>query len=192
MAKIVETTPEKPFEKTPQKTSNHFKDLILLFSIPIGISLLAAAIVYIPRMMAKPAHDFVYSYCSEYDCIDPYSATSDGQITKRAAVASDRSGQYSQYDTYDTEAKLGYYDVSTGATQTISFEDARKYQLSTSSLSPDGYSLVRVGDDGGFLFGGSTDKQWYLEDGLKKKPVKLSGSDPYYSNNINFLGWVKQ
>lgn len=174
--------------KKTKQPSSHFKDLALLFSIPIGVSLLAAAIVYVPRMMANPTYDFVYSYCDDYDCVDPYSAESDGEVTKEAVKTTER------YSQYGSEAKLGYYEAKTGAVRVISYEGAQRYQLSTSSVSPEGYSLTNANDDGGLLFGGSSDRQWYLQDGLKKKPVKLAGPDQYYSssNDINFLGWVKR
>lgn len=192
MEKIVEKTSEKPSEKTPQTASKHFKDLILLFSIPIGISLLAAAIVYVPRALANPQTDFLYSYCDDYDCKDPYSAASDGRVTKSESKSRTSTEQDFYSTGYRAEAKLGYYDVSTGAVRVISYQEAQQYQLVASSVSPDGYSLKRGGEDGGLLFGGGSDRHWYLQDGMKKRPVELLESNTYYDNDINFLGWVRQ
>jgi hypothetical protein len=74
----------------------------------------------------------------------------------------------------------------------LTLEEAKSYQLNTSSKSPDGYSLVRDNNDNGFLFWGNYESGWYLKNGAKKKNVELSTNSSYYSQDINFLGWINK
>lgn len=158
------------------------KDLLLLFSIPAGIALLAALAVYVPRMMAKPAYDFIYTYCESYDCATTYAVNSNGVIEKQPI---DSTNGFRQ-----REAVLMYYDVSDDARRVLSYEDARGYKLSTSSKSPDGYSLSRNSGSSGFLFWHSSNDGWRLENGMKQRDIQLNNSSSYYSDDVKFLGWV--
>ena len=164
------------------KNNNHIKDLILLFSIPIGIALFAAAAIYLPRLMANPKHDMIYSLCDSYRCIDAYTTDSTGKIIKTD------TGDTSKY--YGP-ASLYYYDASNDSTRILSIDEANKYILNTSSKSPDGYALVQENSNSGFLFWSDSDNDWYLKAGAKKKNVQLTNTGSNSSSDIKFLGWVK-
>lgn len=165
-----------------KSTSNYTKDLILLFAIPGAIALIAAAIIYIPRLLANPQYDFIYATCDSYVCRDDYSVDSTGKVTKSSESESDNI-QYSE---------IRYFSVDTDSTHSLTLEEAQKYKLNTTSRSPDGYRLERVSSNGGFLFWDSSDEGWYLREGMKKKRVALSNSDAYYSRSIKFIGWVEK
>ncbi len=170
---------------TAPSRSSQIKDLVLLFSIPLGVSLLAAAVVYVPQLLAKPAYDFVYSYCDAYECADSYSLTADSRVLQNPST-SPRFGEL-------PKARLGYYSAATGATRIITYGEAQGYALLNSSVSPDGYTLVRDSGKGGFLFWDGGERSWQLENGMKKRQVRLNGdSQSYYSDNITLLGWVRQ
>lgn len=159
------------------------KDLILLFAIPIGIAILAAAIIYTPRLFANPKYDFIYSLCDDYDCRESYSVDATRRVSQKNISGRDYAGG---------AATIRYYDADTDATRSLTLEEAQRYRLDTSSKSPDGYSLSREDTGGGFLFWGDDDEGWYLKKGLQKKSVELSTAGSYYSRDINFLGWVEQ
>lgn len=167
--------------KNPNQPS-HLKDLILLFAIPIGIAVFAAIVVYAPRLFAHPKYDFIYSVCSSYDC--SYDFNVDG------------SGYVSQYSTnrdyYNGTSTLRYYHANDDSTRSLTLEEARRYQLNTSSKSPDGYILAREESGSGFLFWGNYDSGWYLKNGAKKKKVELSTNASYYSRDVKFLGWINK
>lgn len=166
-----------------QKPS-YIKDIVLLFSIPIAISLLAAAAVYIPRAFAKPSYDFIYSYCPDYQCRDSYSVGSTGTVQY--------SNQTHDSEFYTQSSELRYFDTGSRSYRIISLSEARRLNLINSSKAPDGYSLVQDSNSGGgFLFGGSYDESWQLENGWKKLPVDLGSKQEYYDNDTRFLGWVK-
>lgn len=167
--------------KDPNKTS-HIKDLVLLFSIPVGIAICIAAIVYIPSLLANPKYDFVYSVCSSYRCDSDFNVDGSGHVSQYG-VDSDR---------YADTATLHYYSVKDDSTRTIGVEEAKGYQLDTSSKSPDGYTLSKEGSNSGFLFWSNYESGWYLKDGLKKKKIELSNNDSYYSRDVKFLGWVNK
>ncbi len=169
----------------PAKDSNkpsYLKDLILLFAIPIGIAVFAAIVVYAPSLFAKPKYDFIYSICSNYDCNYDFSVDSSGYIAQHS----------NNRDYYTTTPTLRYYSAKDDSTRSMTLEEAKRYQLGTSSKSPDGYSLVREESNSGFLFWGNSDSGWYLKDGAKKKKVELSNNDSYYSQDIKFLGWINK
>lgn len=159
--------------------SSHLKDLILLFSVPAAIALIAASIVYIPRLLANPTSDFIYASCLEYRCNNTYTVDSAGVVQ-----ASSGTGYY------DRDATLHYYDAANDATKSLTLEQAQQYQLNTLSKSPDGYTLMREDSNSGFLFWVDYDEGWYLKNGAKKKRLPLTSTNAYYSRDVMFLGWV--
>lgn len=167
--------------KTPSK-SNHFKDLLLLLAVPVGIALFAAIAVYGPSLFAHPKYDFIYSVCGSYSCKYDFKVDGSGHVVEHS----------SNRDSYNDVAALVYYDATNNSTRNLTSEEAQQYQLDTSSRSPDGYSLTREESSGGFLFWTSDNAGWYLKDGVKKKHVELSMSGPYYSREVTFLGWVRK
>lgn len=167
-------TAQQPHAPSP------LKDLILLFAIPLGIAAFAAIAVYVPRLFTHPAYDFIYSACSSYDCAQPYTVDDSGHISQRPA----------SYQDYADVATLRYYSTKDDSTKSLTPEEAARFQLNTSSKSPDGYSLTREDTDNGFLLWGSYDSGWYLKDGAKKRKVELSTDYPYNSRDIKFLGWI--
>lgn len=162
------------------KASNHIKDLLLLFAVPIAIAVIAALVVYVPKLLANPKYDFIYTVCDSYNCKDDYTVDKTGNITV-------------QYHTlelgYGGTASLRYYDAAHDSTKGVTLEEAKQYRLDASSKSPDGYTLTRENENGhGFLFWGNYDDNWYLKDGIKKKKVDLASE----SMGIKFLGWVNK
>lgn len=178
---MADKKPKKP------KLSEHSKDLLLLFSVPIVITVIAVIAVYLPRLFANPQYDFLYTFCDGYDCDNTYITDGNGGITIRKSNADNDS-----YDYNRSEEKIGLYDVSAGSTRIISYAEARSFYVYENSKSPDGYELERENDGGGFLFWGDYDESLQLKNGLKRKPVDLglNASRYYYYNDFNFLGWV--
>ncbi len=171
----------------PAKSQNqpsHLKDLMLLFAFPVGIAIVVAVVIYIPRLLAKPKYDFIYSLCNSYSCDNTYEVNSFGGITEHMDAR--------EYDSSSDRAVLRYYDATTDSTRSLSTAEAGRYRLNTSSKSPDGYVLSGEEGESGFLFWSDHQSGWYLKDGLKKKSVELSAQRSYSSSEIEFLGWVEQ
>lgn len=175
------------FKKIMQKSKkpSHLKDLVLLFAIPTGIAIFAAAIIYTPRLLANPKSDFMYSLCNNYDCIDSYTVDSTGHVSKEFT-----NSTHSAY--FGGTSIIRYYDASSDSTKSLPLEEARTYRLNTSSKSSDGYSLTREETGSGFLFWGDYDEGWYLVNGGKKRKVELSSNGSHYSQEVKFLGWVEK
>jgi hypothetical protein len=171
--------------KTKTANSSHLKDLLLLFAIPIAIAVFAAIIIYVPRLLAHPKYDFIYSVCSNYSCKDSYSVDGTGHVMQ------DNSSTVDQ-NYYDQPASLRYYDASSDSTRSLTLQESKQYRLDTSSRSPDGYTLSKESSDSGFLFWGNYDEGWYIKSGAKTKKVELAVSDSYYSQGVTFLGWVNK
>lgn len=170
---------------TKEKKNSHLKDLLLLLAVPLTIILVAAAIVYVPRLAANPKFDFVYALCTDYRCAQTYTVT-DGRIAQKDAAESN------EYMGGEGLSSLYYYDVAQSSSRVISLQDAQKLRLNPSSKSPDGYTLNRDDTSSGFLFWNDYDRDWYLKDGAKKKKVDLANTSSYYSDNVTFLGWVEK
>lgn len=172
---------------TMQKTKkpNHIHDLVLLFAIPAGVALLAAAAVYLPRLAADPKYDFIFTYCSSYSCQNNYSVNAAGNISKTPL-------DDTAHPSYREAATIHYYDVENDSTRSLTLEEAQEYNLNKSSKSPDGYSLSQESHGSGFLFWGDSSTSWFLKDGAKKKKIELRNDGSYYSQDITFLGWVEK
>jgi hypothetical protein len=162
-------------ESTLRQTDKHLKDILLLFSIPIAIIIVLVAFLYIPRLFANPAYNFVY--CEGYYCDGGYSVGANGNLQE----APDQSTRSPYVDGY----KLFYYDVERDATRPVQFDEATRYKLDTSSKSPDGYTLKHSSGGGGFLFWGDYQNNWVLKKGIVSKPISLDSS-----NSNEFIGWV--
>lgn len=175
---VILSTQETFMTKKTVKKTNHFKDLALLFSVPLGIALLASAAIYIPRHFANPSYDFVYSVCSDYDCSSNFDVDSDGKVAKTEAKES-----------FGPAAKLYVFSVKDDSSKRLTLEQAQQYKLDTASKSPDNYKMTGGSGDSG-LFLGESDPSWYLSDGLKKKELDIYGSNIYDPNSVRFLGWV--
>ena len=159
------------------QANKHLKDILLLFSVPIGIVFIIVALIYVPRLFANPTYDFVY--CTGYTCDNTYSVDSSGKIKNLKDTT--------YRDSYDTYS-LRYYDMERDTSRPISFEDAQSYQLDASTKSPDDYTLERHSQDGGpFAF--SYQENWSLKNGMVSKPVTLNSNQDSYASS-SFIGWV--
>ncbi len=176
----------QPSSKHPDRPARpaYFKDLLLLFAVPAGITFILALVVYVPRLLAHPRYDFIYSSCDTYSCSDSYHVQS-GQLVQ--TNANDNTSDFGD----ERETELYYYDVSEASARRLTYAEASALRLDGSSKSPDGYTLTSGTQGGGFLFWDNYDYRWYLADGLKKKPIdfgQLGGGD--YASDPEFLGWV--
>lgn len=165
-------------EPVHDQKNKHLKELLLLFSVPIGIVFIIIGFLYIPRLIANPSYDFVY--CTGSACDNRYTINPAGEVS---TPGSDTSRYY-----YDA-ISLRYFDIKDDTSRPISLDDAKKYRLDSSSKSPDGYTLERNTQSGG-PFSFSYEENWSLKKGVLSKPIKLSSNQNAYSSNTSFVGWV--
>lgn len=167
--------------KRPKPT--YAKDLFLLFAIPLSIAIIAAVIVYVPRLLANPTYDFVYAVCEDYKCRNNYVLDESGKIIEQPISQDDRP-LYAP-----ASAKLFYYDVSRDVSRQITYSEAQKYVLINASKSPDGYVLKHESTGGGLFFGRDYDESWYLQSGIRRAKLDLT-TNTYYSDNVTVIGWL--
>lgn len=178
--------PNKDSKKAVKPT--YKKDLILLFSVPIGIAILVAAMVNVPKLSAHPKYDFVFSYCQDYDCRDAYHVDLAGHITDD----NDEGTVTGNLLQPEQKSQLRYYDASNDSSRPLSLEQAQRYGLDSSTKSPDGYTLQYDSNDSGFLFWSEHSDGWYLGNGVKKKPIHGLNNNSYSQRDIRFIGWVRE
>jgi hypothetical protein len=84
---------------------------------------------------------------------------------------------------------LYVYDAKTNTSHEVSFEEAQSLNLDPNTESPDGFSVVRGNQNGGFLFFSSNSdyNKVYLtgHNVSKKTNLRLNG------DNFRFIGWIK-
>lgn len=172
--------------KATAKPTSTKKEFLLFLSIPAGIILLVSLFLFVPTLLAKPGYDFIYTQCPDYDCSSTIVLGKDG-LKSRPEI----STEYNNYRLVEPE--IYYHDTGRNASKRIDLNEANKYVLDASNVSPDGYTLTRGTSDGGFLFWGySSDSNWYLKKGsLQKKSLNLADND-YYSRDIKLMGWVEK
>ncbi len=177
-------------EAKKQPRPSVVRDLLLLFSVPFVVLLVAAGVIYGPRAFANPHEDFLYVICSDYgrNCMDNYTVSSEGklQINLWHGGAS-RSLHLYDYDVADP-GTLYYYDVSKETSTRLTVDEARRYDLSRSEESSDGYRLKHYSTSSGFLFWGNSSSGWQLENGLLKKRIELAGNE---YDDKQLIGWIK-
>jgi len=168
--------------------------LIIGISIPILMILFVAGSIYLPGLFIKPQVDFLYVNGDDnyyyYNSGYQYTVVND-KITKNdVKQPADPSLKPPQ-----VEQKLYIYDVTENVSREISLEEAKKLDLNSNTISPDGFEVVYGSrNDGGFPFfwGGGTDyNARYLKGHNVSRKVNLpmTGS-PYYSG-MHFIGWIK-
>ncbi len=161
--------------------STYLKDLTILLAIPIGVIAFVSSVVYIPKLIANPEYDFVYSVCDNYMCSNDYAVSDLGYISEI------------KNDSQDSDLKpayVRYFNTKNGSYSSISIQDFNNYHLINSSKSPDGYNLDNQNSINGALVFRNSDNQWYLKNGLLNKKVELTNDAYYYYGNVKFLGWV--
>lgn len=174
--------------------SSATRDLMILFSVPIAVLLLAAAVVYGPRLAAHPQQSFLYVVCSNYGrtCGDNYTISTEGVLEDQTAYDMSRNSdsltlRNMTYDTND-QGVLYYYDMVKESSKRLTLDEAQQYTLDKDEKSSDGYRLAQYSNEGGVLFWGTRSSGWQLENGLLKKHVILAGDD---YDDKEFIGWVK-
>lgn len=180
---------------TPPKSPSSMKREFLLFmSIPAGIILLVILFLFVPRLLARPVYDFIYTYCPDYDCYNMVVDSSGIIANPNPSNPFNNSLRNGYENTYRRNAPdIYYYDIKQDAARRISLSEAGGYRLNSTSVAPDGYRLQQSTDSGGgfLLWGYSGDYQWYLQKGsLTKKSLHLEPQNSYH--DIKLVGWVEK
>lgn len=162
--------------KNDPKKSTHIRDIVILFSIPVIVACIAAAVVYIPQFFAHPKYDFIYSVCEKYSCRDTYVINSMGQIAEPEELV-------------DKLPTLYYYDVEKNRARSITLQEAGLYSIDTHFASPDGYKLVKDEERRGLY---TSSDRWYLKNGMLRKNVDIIPFNNRLNNKLDFLGWAER
>lgn len=186
-----------------KNTKNVNVPLIVGIGVPVLMMLFIAAAIYLPGLFKKPQFDFIYSSAS-YSWAAPEL---DVQGQKIGFKCADAQNYYSSDDSSAKEIalkcteeflpKLYRYSIKDDTVSEISYADAKKLLIDTSSDSSDGYKVEQGNYSGEMfssMFGGDNNSdynQWYLKG--HNRMVKLNiPHDIYSSENERFVGWVKE
>lgn len=153
---------------------------IIGVSIPILMILFVAASIYLPGLFIQPKYNFLYVSGDDYNYYKQYSVQN-GTLTRNETQLG-------------KDVRLYICDVAKNKSKEVSFEEARKLNLDSNNVSPDGFEIV-YGSRGDGLFSlffySSTDYSTHYIIGhnvSKKLNLQLSGS---YYRNFRFIGWIK-
>ncbi len=168
------------------------KERVLLITgllIPIGMIMFIVSVIYIPGLMMRgepPKYDFLYvsnQAASEYQ----YSVLG-GKLTRKQV---ERAQTYNQSIIY--EDRFYIHSVSSNKSQELSYEEASRLRISSSSKSPDGFTIV-YGRRGEVLFPFFSSRDYssrYIKKNSYTQKLDLEfGMDQRYYYNFRFLGWL--
>lgn len=161
---------------TIKKRIGKHKELILLFSIPLAILVIALIAMLASRLLMQPEYDFIYASCESYACTDRY-IVNNGQLEREFAN-----------DTAHRPTDLYLYNVEDDSSRRISLDEAEEYRLDGSSRAPDGYELTYESSGGSsfLLLHHSGNSGWQLQKGWASRFISIDGS----RWNVEKIGWV--
>jgi hypothetical protein len=167
--------------------------LIIGIALPFVFIAVLVAVVMLPSLSVKPAHDFLYIT----DSYDNYPGSQ--QYANKFIITGGKLGLQPLANvaaaTASTTAAptLFLYSMATGSSHEISVADAENLSLDSGPSSPDGYTVqYSYGNDGIFgLFGGNGDSQGYfVSKGDTSRRLNGIGSADMYPYNFQLIGWV--
>jgi len=193
------------------KNNKDLWTLIIALALPVLLIIVMAFYLYLPAIFVKPQTNFIY-YSGSYtenevsykvvnnrltvdyptiynqnNAIRPIilpNSTIDKNTAQSSSPDVFNDATYSWPDIY-------LYNTLTNESQKITLAQAKIYNLSTDSTSPDGFTIDHGSSGGGFPFGYSSGNYYtqYLKKGgySKKLNINYNQNNPY---NFNFLGWV--
>ncbi len=172
--------------------------LLIGIGLPVLMVVLVAASIYVPSLFAKkPAYDFIYSVPS-----DPYSYYGPGNtvyVVENGKLVEQPLPNFlkdpTQPEVAPLKPNLFIYDTAANQSRQITFDEATTLTLNGNIQSPDGFTVVSGGYDGGgiipMLSGISPDvSSYYIKKGNYSRKLNLTLGDSFKYYNFRFLGWV--
>lgn len=90
------------------------------------------------------------------------------------------------------ETKIYFHDIKLNRSKEITFEEAQQFNLDSSNLSPDRYSVVRGSSSSGifpfFFYSGDDYNSVYLKGNNAARRLDINTTGNYYG--FTFLGWI--
>ncbi len=184
-------------------SSKYNPALIIGIALPFIFIAILVAVLVIPTLSLKPAHNFLYTtdIYNNYSGFDPIYknkiVVKNGHIVLEPVVAVRPTAPGAPkvvMPVANTEAPTLYlYDVSSQSSHEISLADAELLSVVAGPSSPDGYTVEYKYNSGGIfdLFGGERNGQgFFVSKGDSSR--RLSGlSTSMYSYNFNLVAWVQ-
>jgi len=156
--------------------------LILGISLPVLMVIFVALSIYLPGFFVKPKYDFLYSDFDSYN---------NKYLVKTNSLELNPNFRQ-EWVLFSRESKLYIHDIELNKSRQISFEDAKKLNLDSSSTSPDGFQIESgQGSEGIFPFyfySGADYSNKYLTGNHLSKKLNLTLTNSYF--NFMFLGWI--
>lgn len=172
--------------------ARQYASLIVGIAIPVFMIIAVAATIYLPRFLAHPSFDFVFTVDGSYSNQTTYFVNDQGKLQKAPIKPSTDTGAV--YYSPPLPQILYLYDAQKSVVREISFDEASHLHINTASESPDGFMVTSSDDDmynGIFpiIFGGnSTYNARYLTGHGYRLRVQIPDNGYMYS--FTFLGWV--
>lgn len=163
--------------------------LWLSVALPLAMIVFVAASIYLPRLWApKPTYSFVYTAndTTKGYVIPQYVVrVVNGQLVREDTVQ-DMTTPLASRPQY-VEPHLYRYDVTTGESRSITFDEAVQLKLDDTSNSPDGFKVAQGGGYSG-PFGGGSEPAVYMTGHSVSQKLDLRGVSNVY--DFEFVGWV--
>ncbi len=161
--------------------------LLIAVCIPVLMIVFVAASIYLPALFIKPQYDFLYLTGQDYGY-----CTWDYRVENKKLVRVVRSNPYKEAP-QECTTQFFRYDVEENANREVTLEEAQTLTLDGNGESPDGFTVTRGGNGGGFfpLFseGGNYNSIYLTKGSAVSRKITLRTGPDYYPE-FRLLGWV--
>jgi hypothetical protein len=160
--------------------------LVIGLCIPVLMVIGIAISIYLPTLFApEPQYNFIYTSWNQSYVSHNYYVDNSTIVEEEAPLP------YEGFKGTRSTPKLFLYDVKADKSLPISLEEAKKYKLDQSSLSPDGFE-VSCGsyECDPFFMGCRNYGTVYLKGHHISKKLDIKKESNYCWNNFDFIGWI--
>jgi hypothetical protein len=166
--------------------------LILAGVLPVVFLVVLGLAVYIPSLLVKPKHDFIYFTGRDYQLAYTYQFQN-GQISRLERPQNNERGfelnPSVNPDTLSTP-KLFRHNVSSNSSSQISLAEANQLNLSGGDSSPDGFKFSGNYNNTGPFGIGRSDYAYYLTGNGVNLKQNITGDTQIFDDSVRLLAWV--
>lgn len=166
--------------------------LWIALAIPFVVILIVAGIIYWPRTITPPQHNFLYALRDYEDGFN--YVVKEGKL-EREQISFPGGKDVPRPITPASSGQTRFFvhSVTTNESREVSFTEAQAMSLNSDLTAPDGYELVRGGQGGGvfpFFFAEGDYESRYLAKG--NATIQMSIKKPSDTNYqpFEFIGWI--
>lgn len=172
--------------KVREFISKH-QQIFLILALPLTMTALLGAFVFLPTMFQKPKYDFIYSTCNS--TAGSYCYENSYYVDDQKRIVQKTQDVDYGYPGGSVAPQLFRYSVATHTSQPLSIEAANALTLDHADAAPDGFRLKQDINNSNIFGPYSSTRRYALTKGAAKHTTDIQ-SNSYPDPEV--LGWVVQ